>query len=245
MKILNRFKSNLNLLVKNYSTKTVLYFKINFKNMVNIFQWPDENNIYRYSFPSYYYGRMTGYLFFTVVGDWKNGKIKSTIFDYFNFLLILTIHLFIIYANITFDIKTIHSNSVIIEFGHRFILFVGIINVTLTKIISVFMKNKIWSIVGMIYKFDMGLEILGQKTNHIFQGRVVIGIVVASFSCFFFALFFGAYFLFGVYDVNILYICTTQAVINLSYATLMGTFWFLTLAVYTRFWNFNKLIRYE
>lgn len=211
--------------------------------MVNIFNWPDENNVYRYSFPSYYFGRMTGYLFFTVVGDWKNGKIKSTIFDYFKFLLILSIHLFIIYANIAIDVKTVQSNSVIIEFGHRLILFIGIINVTITKIISVFIKDKIWSNVGRIYDFDMGLEILGQMTNHIFQGRVVIGILIASFACYFSALFFGAYFLFGVYDVNILLICAVQAFINLSYATLMGTFLYLILAVYSRFWNFNRFIR--
>lgn len=210
--------------------------------MVNIFKWPDENNIYRYVFPSYYFGRMTGYIFFTVIGDWKNGKIKSTIFDYLKFLLILLIHLFIIYANIKFDIKTIQSNSVIIEFGHRFILFAGIINVTITKIISVFIRNKIWSIVVGIYEFDMGLEILGQKTNHKFHGHAVFALLCGSLSSFFIALFFGAYILFSVYDVNILYVCTSHVIMNLSYATLMGTFWFATLAVYSRYLNFNKFI---
>lgn len=210
--------------------------------MVNIFKWPDENNIYRYSYPPYYFGRITGYIFFTVVGDWKNGKIKSTIFDYLIFFLILSIHLFIIYANFKFDIKTIQSNSVIIEFGHRFILFVGIINVTMTKINSAFLKHKIWSIVVRIYEFDMGLEILGQKTNHKFHEKIIILLMCSSFTCFSLALFFGTYILFGVYNVNILYVSATYVIVNMSYATLMGTFWFSTLAVYSRFLNFNKFI---
>lgn len=248
MKILNRFKFKIvfisqKLFNQNSFVFSKLFTKYYLKNMVNIFKWPDENNIYRYVFPSYYYGRMTGYILFTVVGDWKNGKIKTTFFDYFKFLLILSIHLFIIYANFVFDIKTIHSNSVLIEFGHRFTLYVGIINVTITKIISAFIKNKIWSIVGRIYDFDMGLEILGQKINHKFHGNMVIGIMIGSFTCFFFALFFGSYILFGVYDVNILFLSVTHAIINLSYATLMGTFWFSTLVVYSRFLNFNKFIR--
>lgn len=211
--------------------------------MVNIFKWPDEYNIYRYAFPSYYYGRMTGYNIFTAVGDWKKGKIKTTIFDYLKIFIILLIHVFIIYANLAFDIEIIHSNSVIIQFGHRFILFVGILNVTITKITSAFKKNEIWSIVGRIYKFDMGLESLGQQINHKFHGNVVIALMNGSFACFFFALFFAAYMLFGVYDVNILFISLSHLVVNLSYATLMGTFWFATLAVYSRFSNLNNVVR--
>lgn len=105
-------------------------------------------------FPYYCILKTLGLTPFKIVGDIKDGKIKTTIFDVIQTIIVFIIQCYFLYANVIKDFSLSRTNSFFIDNGAHEVEIFNALNVIIGTVFYTSYRKKIWSIFRNCHEFD-------------------------------------------------------------------------------------------
>lgn len=105
--------------------------------------------------PFYWILKFFGLGVFTIDGDIEDGKIKTSIWDIFQMILVLSVQFYILHINIKFDMSLSRTSSILIDRGAHFIEIFNSLNVLLSICLYALFRKRIWRIFRKCYEFDV------------------------------------------------------------------------------------------
>lgn len=111
-------------------------------------------NIWNIVKPFYWIMKFFGLASFTIVGDVRDGKIKTRLRDVLHMLVVLTSQVYIVYINVIYDMSLSRTNSILIDIGAHFVEIFNGFNVLLGTLIYAVFRKKIWGIFRTCHEFD-------------------------------------------------------------------------------------------
>jgi hypothetical protein len=118
------------------------------------FPLEEADNIYDVIKYVFLCSKLVGFSPFSIVGDVKNGVIKTTMIDLVWCSVVFSTMSYILYANITENLSLQQTNSIVVEKGGKIILIIAIINLMFVTFTTFLNRNRVWNIVQKIHQCD-------------------------------------------------------------------------------------------
>lgn len=109
-------------------------------------------------YPLYILVKFFGFAGFSVDGDIRDGKIKTTLADKIYLTSSILMQSYIVYLNVTVDLSLIHINSFLIDTGTRFVTILCTLNIVFSSILNIAFRNRFWKIFRGFYAFDQEVK---------------------------------------------------------------------------------------
>lgn len=91
---------------------------------------------------------------FTVVGDIKDGKIRTRSWDVLYTMLVMGVQVCVLHLNITHDMSLSRTNSILIDIGAQYVEIFNGFNVLFGTCLYAFYRKKIWGMFLKFHEFD-------------------------------------------------------------------------------------------
>lgn len=128
-------------------------FRKSFRKFRNYFLTGET--VYDINYPFYLFTKCSGFLPITIVGDRKDGVIRSSFVDWAFFAYILGFFSYVFYVNINYDISSAYFESALINSGNKLAITIATSNSILGPMMNVKNRYKIWDCITQIYHFDL------------------------------------------------------------------------------------------
>lgn len=223
---------------------------------------PAKQSIWSTVIPIYRVLRVFGLTPFSVVGEIKNGKIKSNVFDGLQLCIVLCVQLYVLYINFKEDLSMSRTNSPLIDKGAYLIENFNVLNILLGTSFYAVYRKKIWRIFSKFYQFDkevkslncfeklsrkafLQLFKLGFDMNNRFRKSLVIG-YLTMFVIFLTVFLTSCVLVSKLNDSSIetIKICFCYLLTNLYNCLFFTGFCAMLAAVLRRFEAINECIRF-
>lgn len=194
--------------------------------------------------PFYLIVKTLGFAPFHIVGDQKNGIIKTSITDTFTFVIALAIQIYLIMVNVTVDLSLSSTKTILIDKMAHLVQILNVLNVFFSTILTAIFRDKIWGIFRKCSAFDKEMKQLGilfdyKRAMRNLRGIFVLGAIV------FCLMFLGTWLKLDdiIASQHKFYFALSYFIVNGYVTLILMSFCLYLLAIYRRFELINHCIK--
>lgn len=205
-----------------------------FQPIQNIFRFP-KRNIYEIVLPFFYFMKLFNVILITIKGDVINGQVEIAIFDLISYVVRLFVNGLLIFISLRDFLKI---DGDVAETVNEFFVLVSVLSSALNVGFVMVYRNKIWSILSNLFRFDVEMDSIGFKVDH--QKQFWFQLLFHSSNVLYWTLllvFIGLGNGMGVFKFT-LYIFS-----NCQYAFAMGTYIMFSSLILHRLYSLNECIK--